>query len=129
MSAFADRLAAARGGGRRDGSPSRWVFVPSDQLTDSVGPLSETKPEELGVILIETNPEGLRRPDHKQKIVMTLASQRHFAIEQARRSPHDHAGIRKLGPTTHGTIKIPCLLLIPTHAQSARDAEQHVLVL
>jgi len=85
MSAFADRLAAARGGGRRDGSPSRWVFVPSDQLTDSVGPLSETKPEELGVILIETNPEGLRRPDHKQKIVMTLASQRHFAIEQARR--------------------------------------------
>jgi deoxyribodipyrimidine photolyase-related protein len=71
----------------RDGQSKKqhWVFVPYDQLTDQVGPLSERSPEELGIVLIETLWKPRQRPYHKQKLALVLASMRHFALEQADR--------------------------------------------
>ena len=84
MSSFADRLRRANEKAGVRSTARRWVFVPGDQLTDGVGPVSETRPGELGIVLLESGWRRERR-DHKQKLAMTLASQRHFALEQARR--------------------------------------------
>ncbi|TVP74731.1 MAG: deoxyribodipyrimidine photolyase [Gemmatimonadales bacterium] len=66
--------------------PSRhWVYVPYDQLTHALGPLSRHPPEEVGIVLVETPWKGRRRPYHKQKLALILANQRHFALEQAAR--------------------------------------------
>lgn len=68
--------------------PSRvgqWIFVPYDQLTDRVGPLAVEPPSGLGIVLVETSWKPRQRPYHKQKLAMVLASQRHFALEQASR--------------------------------------------
>ena len=62
-----------------------WLFVPDDQLTDAVGPLSRADPNEVGIVLLESTERWRRRPYHKQKLVFALGSARHFAIEQARR--------------------------------------------
>jgi deoxyribodipyrimidine photolyase-related protein len=62
-----------------------WVFVPYDQLTDRVGPLDELPADEAGIVLVETSWKGDRRPYHRQKLALTLACQRHFALEQADR--------------------------------------------
>ncbi len=83
MSRFLDRLRAAN-----EADPSRvrrWIFVPYDQLTDRVGPLSEGAASDLGIVLVETTWKPRQRPYHKQKLAMVLASQRHFALEQAAR--------------------------------------------
>jgi len=73
----------------RTKSPShegrRWVFVPYDQLTDRIGPLSEHPPEQLGIVLVESVWKARRRPVHKQKLALILANMRHFALEQAER--------------------------------------------
>ena len=81
MSVFLQRLRAhTPTSGER-----RWVYVPYDQLTAAVGPLSEAAPETLGIVLIESRHKpGLRRY-HKQKLAWILSSQRHFALEQAQR--------------------------------------------
>ncbi|MDP3511052.1 MAG: cryptochrome/photolyase family protein [Candidatus Melainabacteria bacterium] len=63
----------------------RWLYVPYDQVTDKLGPLSREKPESLGIILIENPAKAARRPYHKQKLALILANLRHFAIEQAER--------------------------------------------
>lgn len=63
----------------------RWVFVPYDQLSDQIGPLSQEAPEALGIVMVETLWKPGLRPYHKQKLAMVLASQRHFALEQAER--------------------------------------------
>ena len=62
-----------------------WVYVPYDQLTDEVGPLSRIAPENLGIILIESTWKGSRRPYHKQKLAYVLSNGRQFALEQAKR--------------------------------------------
>lgn len=63
----------------------RWIYVPYDQLTDAVGPLSEGPPESLGIVLVESPRKAGQRPYHKQKLALVLANGRQFALEQARR--------------------------------------------
>ena len=63
----------------------RWIYVPYDQMTDAVGPLSRENPEHLGIVLVENPWKASRRPYHKQKLALILANLRHFALEQARR--------------------------------------------
>ena len=63
----------------------RWIFVPYDQLTDTVGPLSREDPKSLGIVLVENTWKGGRRPYHKQKLALILTNMRHFALEQAER--------------------------------------------
>ena len=62
-----------------------WVYVPYDQLTDAIGPLSRMRPEMAGIVLIESSHKPGRRRYHKQKLLWILANQRHFALEQADR--------------------------------------------
>lgn len=61
-----------------------WIYVPYDQLTDQIGPLSRLPRQRAGVVIIETTWKAGRRPYHKQKLALVLANQRHFALEQAR---------------------------------------------
>lgn len=68
-----------------DARGRRWVYVPYDQLNADIGPLARHAPSEVGVILIEAPAKAARRPYNKQKLAFVLASQRHFALEQARR--------------------------------------------
>jgi deoxyribodipyrimidine photolyase-related protein len=68
-----------------DQKKRRWLFVPYDQLSDGIGPLSREAPEELGIVLIENKWKAARRPYHKQKLALILANMRHFALEQAAR--------------------------------------------
>ncbi|MBK8240999.1 MAG: cryptochrome/photolyase family protein [Deltaproteobacteria bacterium] len=68
-----------------DPSGRRWIYAPYDQLTADVGPLAQTDPRELGLVLIEAPHKAARRPYHKAKLGFVLANQRHFALEQARR--------------------------------------------
>ena len=63
----------------------RWIYVPYDQMTDSVGPLSRENPNHLGIVLVENPWKASRRPYHKQKLALILANLRHFALEQAGR--------------------------------------------
>ncbi len=62
-----------------------WLYVPYDQLTDRIGPLSREKPRDVGIILIENPWKPSLRPYHRQKLALILANMRHFALEQARR--------------------------------------------
>ena len=70
---------------RTDASARRWLFVPYDQLTDAVGPLSREDPRGLGIVLVECPNKAARRPYHQQKLALVLTSLRHFALEQAAR--------------------------------------------
>lgn len=63
----------------------RWLYVPYDQLSDRIGPLSREPARELGVVLVESPWKAAQRPYHQQKLLTVLASQRHFALEQAAR--------------------------------------------
>ena len=63
----------------------RWIYVPYDRLTDAAGPLSETAPADTGIVMMEALAKAHRRPYHKKKLILILASQRHFALEQAAR--------------------------------------------
>ena len=63
----------------------RWLFVPYDQLSSGIGPLSREDPRRLGIVLVENSWKASCRPYHKQKLALILANLRHFALEQARR--------------------------------------------
>ena len=63
----------------------RWLYVPYDQLSGAIGPLSREPPRELGIVLVECPGKAARRPYHRQKLALVLANTRHFALEQARR--------------------------------------------
>jgi (6-4)DNA photolyase len=63
----------------------RWLFVPYDQLSDGIGPLSREEPRHLGVVVVENPWTAARRPYHKQKLALVLANLRHFGLEQAAR--------------------------------------------
>ena len=63
----------------------RWLFVPYDQMTDRIGPLSGEESKGLGIILMENPWKAALRPYHKQKLALILANLRHFALEQADR--------------------------------------------
>ncbi len=81
MSIFGRRLAERQA----DPAGRRWLFVPYDQVTDAIGPLSREEPRRLGIVLVETPWKPARRPYHKQKLALILANLRHFALEQAAR--------------------------------------------
>jgi deoxyribodipyrimidine photolyase-related protein len=68
-----------------DDAARRWIFVPYDQLTDAIGPLSRLEPSEVGIVMVETDWKAARRPYHRQKLAYVLANMRHFALEQASR--------------------------------------------
>ncbi len=63
----------------------RWFYIPYDRLTDAVGPLAEHRAGDCGIVLVESQQKALRRPYHKKKLVLLLANERHFALEQAAR--------------------------------------------
>lgn len=84
MATFTRRLASCRAAGTADES-RRWIFVPYDQLNDTIGPLSEQAAGETGIVLVESSQKASRRPYHKRKLALVLANMRHFALEQARR--------------------------------------------
>ncbi len=66
-------------------SDRRWLFVPYDQLSDAIGPLSRADPADLGIVLVESAWKPARRRYHRQKLQLILSNQRHFALEQAAR--------------------------------------------
>lgn len=70
-------------GARRDAK--RWIYVPYDQLSDAIGPLSREDPEDVGIVIVESPGKAARRPYHKHKLAFVLANERQFALEQARR--------------------------------------------
>ncbi|MDH3497478.1 MAG: cryptochrome/photolyase family protein [Gemmatimonadota bacterium] len=76
------RLLADR---QSDPAGRRWLYVPYDQLTAEMGPLSEEDPHEVGIVLVEAPAKAALRPYHRQKLALVLANQRHFALEQAAR--------------------------------------------
>ena len=80
-STFAKELACRNS----DPEGRRWLFVPYDQLSDAIGPLSAEDPKELGIVVLESPWKAARRPYHKQKLALVLANLRHFALEQAER--------------------------------------------
>ena len=61
------------------------LYVPYDQLSDSMGPISRLQPNETTIIMLETSHKGTRRQYHKQKLAILLSNNRHFALEQAQR--------------------------------------------
>ena len=63
----------------------RWIYVPYDRLHDGVGPLSETRPQDAVIVLMESRAKGTRREYHKKKLILVLSAMRHFAVEQAAR--------------------------------------------
>ena len=83
MSAFREALGALQSD--REEGGRRWTFVAYDQLSDQIGLLADSEPRETGILLVESAWKGRLRPYHKQKLLLVLASQRHFALEQARR--------------------------------------------
>ena len=84
MKRFRERLNEANPD-RSTWSERRWIFVPYDQLTDRLGPLSVHEPREVGIVMVETTAKGRRRRYHQQKLALLLTNQRHFALEQAQR--------------------------------------------
>jgi deoxyribodipyrimidine photolyase-related protein len=76
---------ASRASGANRTEGRRWLYVPYDQLSNRIGPLSREPAGELGIVLVESPWKASRRPYHQQKLALLLANQRHFAIEQARR--------------------------------------------
>jgi deoxyribodipyrimidine photolyase-related protein len=63
----------------------QWLYIPYDRLTDATGSLSTLPPNKAGIVMMEALAKARRRPYHKKKLVLILASQRHFALEQAAR--------------------------------------------
>jgi deoxyribodipyrimidine photolyase-related protein len=84
QSLFEEQIAAARPAAQ-DVRERQWVYVPYDRLTDATGPLHALAPGEAGIVMMEALAKARRRPYHKKKLVLVLASQRHFALEQAAR--------------------------------------------
>lgn len=66
----------------------RWIFVAYDQLSDRIGPLARSAPDEAAIVLVEAPWKAALRPYHRQKLAFVLANLRHFALEQARRGVH-----------------------------------------
>ncbi len=66
MSVFRRKLAEQRA----DPRGRRWLFIPYDQLTDSIGPLAREDPKTLGIVLVENPWKAARRPYHTQKLAL-----------------------------------------------------------
>ena len=77
------------------------LYVPYDQLSDQIGPLSRLKAEETTIIMLETSHKGSRRTYHKQKLAILLSNNRQFALEQAKRGVQV---IYRCGETDYGSM-------------------------
>lgn len=105
----------------------RWLFVPYDQLSDELGPLSREAPEELGIVLVENPWKASRRPYHKQKLALILSNLRHFALEQAARG----VAVKHLvadGPYSNALARVvektgPLRAMEPAEWELRRDLE------
>jgi deoxyribodipyrimidine photolyase-related protein len=84
QSLFQQRIAPAHPSAH-DLRERQWLYIPYDRLTDSTGPLHTLPPAQAGIVMMEALAKAHRRPYHKKKLVLILASQRHFALEQAAR--------------------------------------------
>ena len=84
-------------GERLTGTTKRgtWVFVPYDQLSADLGPLSRLDPADVGIVIVENPEKADRRPYHQQKLALVLANMRHFALEQAARGVAVRHVVRK----------------------------------
>ena len=80
MTVFASRLKLLN---QTTPPPAAFVFVPYDQLTTAIGPLSRSSPAALGVVVVECPAKADRRPYHRQKLALLLTNLRHFALEVA----------------------------------------------
>ena len=94
-SLFKQRIEAAHPS-PNDVRERQWIYVPYDRLTDATGPLQKLEPASAGIVMMEALAKARRRPYHKKKLVLILASQRHFALEQAAR------GVRVIYQFTDG---------------------------
>ena len=88
------------------------VYIPYDQLSDQIGPLSRWSPTDTTIIMLETSHKGTRRRYHKQKLAILLSNNRYFAMEQARRGVQV---IYQCGTEDYGTMlsKIQQVYQIP----------------
>ena len=77
----------------------RWIYIPYDRLTDSVGPLTEQPAADTGIVIVESTAKALRRPYHKKKLVVLISNMRHFALEQQARGV---AVLYHFSPLSHG---------------------------
>jgi deoxyribodipyrimidine photolyase-related protein len=110
-----------------DPSGRQWIFVPYDQLNDSLGPLGRENPRNLGIVLIENPWKAELRPYHRQKLALILSNMRHFALEQAARG----VAVRYLvsdGPYRSALEQIvrdvgPLSVMAPAERELRRDIE------
>jgi deoxyribodipyrimidine photolyase-related protein len=79
------RFARALADRQPDPAGRRWIYVPYDQLSSDIGPMSRADPDTLGIVVVENPWKASRRPYHRQKLALVLANGRHFALEQAAR--------------------------------------------
>lgn len=100
----------------------RWLFVPYDQLTDSVGPLAREPAQELGIVVVECPEKAGRRPYHKQKLALLLANLRHFAIEQAERG----VAIRHVVASSYAAALEPLAARLDGAIEVMRPAEREL---
>ena len=122
MSVFASRLSALN---VATPTPASFVFVPYDQLTTAVGPLSRAGPAALGVVVVESPAKARLRPYHQQKLALLLTNLRHFALEVAasgRRVVHlvadgDYASA--LGPFAAAHGPLDCM--VPAERELRED--------
>ena len=77
----------------------RWIYVPYDRFTDSVGPLAEQAAADTGIVIVESTAKALRRPYHKKKLVVLISNMRHFALEQQARGV---SVLYHFSPSSHG---------------------------
>jgi deoxyribodipyrimidine photolyase-related protein len=104
-----------------------WLFLPYDQVTDQVGPLSREDPRNLGIVLVENRWKAARRPYHKQKLALILINLRHFALEQADRG----VAVRHVvadGPYTSALEPLipelgPLRVMVPAERELRTDLE------
>lgn len=106
-------------------TPAAFLFVPYDQLTTAVGPLSRAGPAALGVVVVESPAKARLRPYHQQKLALLLTNLRHFALEVAasgRRVVHlvadgDYASA--LGPFAAAHGPLDCM--VPAERELRED--------
>ncbi len=108
------------------------LYVPYDQLSDQIGPLSRWSPENTTIIMLETSHKGTRRPYHKQKLAILLSNNRHFAIEQAERGVQV---IYRCGNEDYGTMlaeiqreyNIPLIQVMrPAERELRKELKPHI---
>ena len=128
--AFGRALAAINPARGDRGGPGgrRWLYVPYDQLSAAMGPLSREPPAQVGIVLVECPGKAARRPYHKQKLALVLANTRHFALEQARRGVAVRHLVAK-GPTFASALEPiaaelgPLRVMDPAERELRKDLE------